>query len=545
MPTAHVDTFARDRLPPRELWPEFRFDLPELHYPDYVNCATRLIDRHVRAGAGGRRCIVSPTVSWTYDDVLRKANQIARVLTEDLGIVPGNRVLLRAPNTPMMAASWLAVMKAGAVAVTTMPLYRASELRYMIEKARVRVALCDLRLRDELETAAAGVDGFATVYFESNARDGLESLISAKPGDFENVATAVDDVAIIGFTSGTTGTPKAALHFHRDVLATCDTYGSKVLRAKPDDLFCGSPPLAFTFGLGGLLLFPLDAGAATLLLEKAGPEPLMQAIEQRGVTVVFTAPIAYRAMAELTATYDSTTLRTCVSAGETLPLPIWEAWRAKTGLEILDGIGSTEMLHIFVGSPRGRIRGGATGEAVPGYIAEIHDDDGKPLPPNAVGRLAVKGPTGCRYLDDERQHTYVRDGWNYPGDAYRMDEDGYFWYVARTDDMIISAGYNISGPEVEQALLAHDHVRECAVVAKPDPVHSTSIVKAYVVLTDGCAPDDAKCEELKGFVRDRIAAFKAPREIEFVAQLPRTETGKVQRYRLRERAAADPHPLSS
>jgi 2-aminobenzoate-CoA ligase len=539
MVTAHADTFTRDRLPPRESWPEFRFDLPELRYPERLNCAQRLLDRHVLAGNGDRPCVMSPTVVWTYRETMLAANRIARVLTEDLGIVPGNRVLLRAPNTPMMAACWLAVMKAGAVAVTTMPLYRAAELRYMIEKARVRVALCDARLAGELAAACADIDGFTTVHFESKAAGGLEARMSGKAGDFKNVQTAIDDVAIIGFTSGTTGTPKAAMHFHRDVLATCDTYGAKVLRARPGDIVCGSPPLAFTFGLGGLLLFPLDAGAATLLLEKAAPEPLVQAIERHRVTVVFTAPIAYRAMTELADAYDLRSLRTCVSAGETLPLPIWEAWRAKTGLEIMDGIGSTEMLHIFIGSPDGRIRGGSTGQAVPGYMAEIHDDDGNELPPNTIGRLAVKGPTGCRYLDDERQGTYVRNGWNYPGDAYRMDEDGYFWYVARTDDMIVSAGYNISGPEVEQALLAHDDVRECAVVAKPDPVHSTNIVKAFVVLNAGCDAGEAKCQELQAFVRARIASFKAPREIEFVAELPRTETGKVQRFRLRRQAACE------
>ncbi|MDQ2872071.1 MAG: AMP-binding protein [Candidatus Eremiobacteraeota bacterium] len=537
--TAHVDTFARDHLPAEDRWPEFCFTLPDLQYPERINCATRLLDRHVAAGSGANRCILSPTETWTYADVLVKANRIARVLSEDLGVVPGNRVLLRAPNTPMMAACWLAVMKAGAIAVTTMPLYRAAELRYMIEKARVKVALCDSRLVDELSAATAGIADFRTVNFQTGDSDGLEARMLTKRDDFENVPTALDDVAIIGFTSGTTGTPKAAMHFHRDILATCDTYGAKVLQARPDDLFCGSPPLAFTFGLGGLLLFPLDAGAATLLVEKAGPEPLMQAVAKHGVNVVFTAPIAYRAMAELVETHDVRSLRTCVSAGETLPLPIWETWRAKTGIEIMDGIGSTEMLHIFVGSPQGAIRGGATGLPVPGYFAEIHDDDGRALPPNVVGRLAVKGPTGCRYLDDDRQQTYVRDGWNYPGDAYRMDEDGYFWFVARTDDMIVSAGYNISGPEVEQALLAHAEVRECAVVAKPDPLHSTNIVKAFVVLRDECNADDAKCRELKAFVAARIAAFKSPREIEFVAQLPRTQTGKVQRFRLRQQAASE------
>lgn len=534
--SAHIDTFAADRLPPRDRWPDLIFTLAELQYPQRMNCATRLLDRHIAEGNGHRRCILAPGILWTYDDLYRAANRIAHVLTEDLGVVPGNRVLLRAPNTPMTAACWFAAMKVGAIAVTTMPLYRSTELRNIIAKAQIRHALCDARLADDLRAALEGNDGFQTLHF--NAGD-LEERMQGKPETFDNVETYAEDVAIIGFTSGTTGTPKAAMHFHRDIMATCDSYGTRVLQAREDDLFTGSPPLGFTFGLGGLLLFPLHAGAATLLLEKAPPEPLMQAIAQYDVSVVFTAPVAYRAMADMVSTYDLSSLRTCVSAGETLPLPTWQTWYERTGLKIMDGIGSTEMLHIFIGSPEHEIVGGSTGRAVPGYLAEIHDEDGKPVPPQTVGRLAVKGPTGCRYLDDERQTTYVQNGWNYPGDAYRQDENGYFWYVARTDDMIIAAGYNVSGPEVEQVLLMHEGVKECAVVGKPVPEKQTNIVKAYVVLSDRSKAGPGTAAELQDFVRARIAPFKTPREIEFVPQLPRTETGKVQRFRLRERAAEE------
>ncbi|HKU67284.1 MAG TPA: AMP-binding protein, partial [Candidatus Baltobacteraceae bacterium] len=456
--SAHVDTFAADRLPPRDRWPDLIFTLPELQYPQRMNCAQELLDRHIAQGRGNRRCIVASGVSWTYEDLYRTANRIANVLTEDLGVVAGNRVLLRAPNTPMMAACWFAVMKVGAIAVTTMPLYRATELRNIIEKAQIRHALCDARLADDLRSAIEGTSGFQSLYFSGG---GLEERIQGKPDTFDTVQTYAEDVAIIGFTSGTTGKPKAAMHFHRDIMATCDSYGKYVLQANEDDLFTGSPPLGFTFGLGGLLLFPLHAGAATLLLEKAPPEPLMQAIAEYKVSVVFTAPIAYRAMADMLSKYDVSSLRKCVSAGETLPQPTWQTWYERTGLQIMDGIGSTEMLHIFIGSPEDEIAGGSTGRAVPGYVAEIHDDEGKPLGPNTVGRLAVKGPTGCRYLDDDRQTTYVQNGWNYPGDAYRQDERGYFWYVARTDDMIVAAGYNISGPEVEQVLLTHPDIKEC------------------------------------------------------------------------------------
>jgi 2-aminobenzoate-CoA ligase len=532
--TRHRDTFAEERLPPRDQLPELIFDAG-LQYPDRINAATYFLDRHVERGAGKNRCIVLTDRSvWSYEDVLAKANRIANVLVEDLGVEPGNRVLLRAPNNAMLAACWFAVIKAGAIAVTTMPLYRAGELRFMMEKAQVKHALCDARLRDDLDRACMEYGGVRIACFgASNDADSLEARMSGKPADFTNADTAAEDVAIIGFTSGTTGTPKATMHYHRDVLAICDTYATRVLQPRADDLFCGSPPLGFTFGLGGLLLFPLYAGAAALLLEKAGPAELLDAVDRFGVTTIFTAPIAYRAMANTIERYNISTLRTCVSAGEMLPRAVWEEWRSKTGIKILDGIGSTEMLHIFVGSPESEARAGSTGRVVPGYIAEIHDDDGKPVPDGTVGRLAVKGPTGCKYLQDERQSIYVHRGWNYPGDAYRRDGDGYFWYVARMDDMIVSAGYNISGPEVEQALIAHADVKEVAVVGKRDPNKETHVVKAFVVLAEGCTASTAKSEELVEFCKSQIAPFKAPREIEFVAELPRTETGKLQRYKLR------------
>lgn len=537
--TGHVDRYAREHLPPPEQMPELRFDLPDMRYPERLNAVARLLDRHVDEGRGARRALVAPGgIDWSYADLHRVANRIAHVLRDDLGVVPGARVLLRAPNTPMLAACWFAVLKAGAIAVTTMPLYRETELRVIMAKARVSLALCDERLLDDLRAACAG-DSIEIVRFNSDDTRALDTLMLAKSDRFENVETAAEDVALVAFTSGTTGAPKAAMHTHRDLLASCDSYGTHVLKLRPDDLVSGSPPLAFTFGLGGLLLFPLDAGAATLLLEKAGPEDLMRAIAEFGVSAIFTAPVAYRAMLGMLDRYDISTVRCCVSAGETLPKSVFEAWERATGVKILDGIGSTEMLHIFIGSPRESVRAGATGRAVPGYIAEIHDDDGNPLPPGEVGRLAVKGPTGCKYLDDPRQTTYVRHGWNYPGDAYRMDEDGYFSYVARTDDMIVTSGYNVSGPEVEQALLVHEHVREAAVVGKPDPARDTFIVKAFVVLVAEEHRHPGKVEELRDHCKRLIAPFKAPREIEFVTELPRTETGKVQRFKLRQRAAAE------
>jgi 2-aminobenzoate-CoA ligase len=534
--TAHLDRFAEERLPLRDAMPDI-IDVLGLHYPERVNFAGQLLDAHIERGGAQDRCVLSPSTLWTYAQLRATANRIARVLTEDLMLEPGNRVLLRGTNTPMLAACWFAVLKAGGIAVTTMPLYRAGELRFMMEKAQVKHALCDARLRDEFDRACASFGGVRALFFnapDEGDDDSLERAMEGRPHDFVDVQTGCGDVALIAFTSGTTGTPKAAMHYHRDLLAICDTFCARVLRPQSDDLFCGSPPLGFTFGLGGQLLFPLHTGAATVMLERAGPAELLEAIDQFGITTIFTAPIAYRAMAAACDRYDISTLRTCVSAGEALPKAVWEEWHAKTGLKILDGIGSTEMLHIFIGSPREEARPGSTGRVVPGYIAEIHDDEGRSLPDGTMGRLAVKGPTGCKYLQDERQSIYVQRGWNYPGDAYRRDADGYFWYVARTDDMIVSAGYNISGPEVEQALIAHADVKEVAVVGKRDSEKETHLVKAFVVLAEGCAASDAKADELREFCKTQIAPFKAPREIEFVAELPRTETGKLQRYKLRQ-----------
>ena len=531
--TGHVDEFAERRLPPRDAMPELLFTLSETPYAERINAAAWLLDRNLEAGNGEKRCLLAPGVRWTYRRLFEVVNRIANALVTRYGLLPGNRVLLRAPNTPMLVACWLAVLKAGGIAVTTMPLYRSTELRVILEKARVTLALCDVRLFEELSKACDGLEGVAAVTFGSPGDSELEAAIARQPDAFQAAATAAEDVALIAFTSGTTGKPKAAMHYHRDILATCDSYGARVLQPRPDDLFCGSAPLGFTFGLGGHVLFPFSVGAATLQLEKAGPEDLLRAVEEYGATTAFTAPIAYRTMCAAADRYDLSTLRTCVSAGETLPRAVWEAWRDKTGLKILDGIGSTEMLHIFVGSPEPEIRPGATGRAVPGYVAEVHDDDGRPVPEGTVGRLAVKGPTGCKYLDDERQRNYVQNGWNYPGDAYRADADGYLWYVARTDDMIVSAGYNISGPEVEQVLIAHADVKEVAVVGKVHAEKQTHIVKAFVVLEDAAPADDIKVLELQAFCNERIASFKTPREIEFVAELPRTETGKLQRYKLR------------
>jgi 2-aminobenzoate-CoA ligase len=544
--TAHLDTFARDNLPPRALWPELSFDLPEVRYPKRLNCATELLDRALAQGQGERTVFYTANDRWTYRELLERANRIARVLVDDFGLVPGNRVLLRAANNPMLVACWFAVLKAGGIAVTTMPLLRARELAVILDKAKIGLALCDERLGDELAQARGRAPVCERVcHFNGSGLPGagaeLEARMRQKAPAFENVATAQDDVALIAFTSGTTGRPKGTMHFHRDVMAICDCFPRSTLRPAATDVFIGSPPIGFTFGLGGAVTFPMRAGAAAVLLEAAPPDALLEAIQEFKASVCFTSPTAYRMMLDKAGGADLSSLGKCVSAGEPLPLATFEAWRKRTGLSIIDGIGATEMLHIFISASDEAIRPGATGRPIPGYRAMVVDDDMRPLPPGEIGRLAVRGPTGCRYLADERQKEYVRDGWNLTGDAYKTDEDGYFWFQARTDDMIISAGYNIAGPEVEDALLEHDAVAECAVVGAPDPVRG-QIVKAFVVPRQGAARSEALGKELQEFVKQRIAAYKYPRAIEFLDALPRTETGKVQRFRLRqmeaERAAA-------
>jgi 2-aminobenzoate-CoA ligase len=535
--TAHIDTFARDNLPPRALWPEFRFDLPEMRYPPRMNCAAELLDR-MAAKAGERIVIRAPDGQCTYTQFMAQANRIAHVLANDMGLVPGNRVLLRGPNNPMMAACWLAVMKAGGIVVATMPLLRAKELTEIVTKAEVSHALCDRRLDAELQAALPACPSLNTIrYWYDDAPDSLDRLCAKQQDGFKNVETAADDVALIAFTSGTTGKPKGTMHFHRDVVAMCDLFPRSCLRTGADDIFCGTPPLAFTFGLGGMLAFPMRYGASTVLVERLTPEALLETIQKFRATVCFTAPTFYRQMAGLAKNYDLGSLERCVSAGEALPDATRQLFKAATGIEIIDGIGSTEMTHIFISHTPERARRGATGYAIPGYEAAVLDQNGRRCAPGVVGRLAVRGVTGCRYLADERQKVYVISegemrGWNVTGDAYSMDADGYFYYQSRTDDMIISAGYNIAGPEVEGALLAHPAVAECAVVGVPDEGRG-QIVKAFVVLKPGHARDAAMMKELQDYVKNAIAPYKYPRAIEFLEVLPRTETGKLQRFKLR------------
>jgi 2-aminobenzoate-CoA ligase len=541
--SAHVDTYVRDHLPPAADWPRLDYStLPVLAtYPPQINAATELLDRHVHAGRGARAALRFASRTTTYAELLAWTNRLAGVLQRDLGVLPGNRVLLRGFNSPSMVAAWLAVLKVGAVVVTTMPLLRARELAEVVHKARTSVALCDGRLVEELRLASERLAERPEetlpriVAFGPEAGDGsLESMMVGKPAEFANVDTAADDPCMIAFTSGTTGKPKGAVHFHRDVLAICDTFGAEVLKPSPDDVFAGSPPLAFTYGLGGLLTFPFRVGASTVLNETVSPQTLLQTVQDAQVTTLFTSPTMFRSLLDLVPRFNLSTLRDCVSAGEPLPLPTYQAWERATGLKIIDGLGSTEMLHIFITAARDDIVPGATGKAVPGYAARVVDEQGNPVPHGEVGLLTVRGPTGCRYLDDpERQRGYVRAGWNYTGDAYKQDQQGNFWFQARADDMIISSGYNIAGIEIENVLLDHPQVKECGVIGEPDPERG-HIVKAFVVLRDPSLASVAMVAELQNFVKAEIAPYKYPRAVEFVTQLPRTETGKLQRYKLRD-----------
>ena len=528
--SAHVDPFCREGLPRVEQWPVMNWDDPRFAYPGQLNCGASLLDDAIERSWGDRPCMIAAdgSVSFGYGELHEWSNRIANVLVEDLGLQPGNRVLLRCFNHPWAVAAWFAVVRAGGVVVTTMPLLRANELETTISKAEIELALCDSRLMEEMDEVAADV---VVVPWGNGGADDLLVRAQSKSDRFTPVETAADDVALLAFTSGTTGEPKCTMHFHRDVLAIADMF-NPVLEPRSDDLFCGSPPLAFTFGLGGLVIFPMRVGASTVLTEKPGEE-FLQAIEAHSPTVCFTAPTAYRAMIGSSDEFDLSSLRAGVSAGETLPKPTWDQFKEAMGVELIDGIGATELLHIFISASGGDIRPGATGVPLLGVGAQVVDEEVNPVANGEVGLLAVQAPTGCRYLDDDRQQEYVRQGWNLTGDAYIRDDDGYFWYQARADDMIISSGYNIAGPEVEASLLKHPSVAECAVVGIPDEMR-TQVVKAFVVLRPELGGDDDLISQLQDFVKAEIAPYKYPREVEFVSSLPKTQTGKVQRYRLRE-----------
>ncbi|MBL8582386.1 MAG: AMP-binding protein [Rhizobiaceae bacterium] len=536
-PSAHVDTFTRDNLPPPEQWPRFLLD--GFDYPEWLNAAVELTDRLVERGFGDHTALIGNGRQRTYKELSDWTNRLAHALVESYGVKPGNRILIRSANNPAMVACWLAATKAGAVVVNTMPMLRAGELAQIVDKAEITLALCDTRLMDEIVACAkdsrflrqvVGFDGTANHDAE------LDRIALRKPVRFEAVRTGRDDVALLGFTSGTTGVPKATMHFHRDLLMIADGYAREVLAVGPDDVFVGSPPLAFTFGLGGLAIFPLRFGAAATLLENASPASMIDIIETYKATISFTAPTAYRAMLKALdeGSVDLSSLRIAVSAGETLPAPVFEEWMRKTGKPILDGIGATEMLHIFISNRLEDMAPATTGRPVTGYEARIVGEDMQELPRNSVGRLAVRGPTGCRYLADARQKDYVRDGWNLTGDSFLQDDAGFFHFAARSDDMIISSGYNIAGPEVEAALLAHTEVLECAVIGVPDEERG-QIVEAHVVLAAEVLADADTVKRLQDHVKKVIAPYKYPRSIKFVPALPKTQTGKIQRFRLKER----------
>jgi 2-aminobenzoate-CoA ligase len=528
-PSAHIDTFTQDNLPPIEDWPELRFTQPELHYAPRLNAARVLVDDAVVEGHGTKAAVHQNSSYWTYAELVNQSSRIAHVLVLDEGLVPGNRVLLAAPNSMFLAAAWLAVLRAGGVAVTAMPLLRAKELGQMAEQVRIDHALCDARMQPEVVQAARETGRLHRIRAWGNGD--LEAGMARHVTHFVPVDTAADDVALVAFTSGTSGRPKATMHFHRDVLAMADVVGRHLLKTAPDDVYVGSPPLGFTFGLGALLVFPFRFRAAVAYVEQPTVERLLGAVERYGATTLFTAPTMYRSLVHATGQFNLASLQRCVSAGEPLSKDTSDAWHAKTGIRLIDGIGSTEMIHIFIGASDADIRPGATGKPLPGYEAVVLDEQGRPQN-RGTGRLAVRGPTGCRYLNDPRQRDYVQSGWNVTGDYYRIDDTGYFWFEARGDDMIVSSGYNIAGPEVENALLMHPAVRECVVVASPDAQRG-QIVKAFIVLQPGQNADSLLIDELQKFIKERIAPYKYPRAIDFVDALPKTPTGKVQRHILR------------
>ena len=539
-PSAHKDTFTRDRLPPVDQQPVFQ--LEGFEYPDYINAAVELTDKMVERGFGDNIALIGNGRKRTYKELADWTNRIARALQEDYGVEPGNRVLIRSANNPAMVACWLAATKAGAVVVNTMPMLRAGELSQIVDKAEIKLAMCDLRLMEEMELCLKQNDHLTKIVsFDGTANFAgeLDKVALSKPVQFDAVKTGRDDVCLLGFTSGTTGQPKATMHFHRDLLIIADAYAKEVLDVQPTDVFVGSPPLAFTFGLGGLAIFPLRFGATATLLETAGPKQLIEIIETYKATISFTAPTAYRAMmAAMEEGADLSSLRIAVSAGETLPAPVFEQWKSKTGIPMLDGIGATEMLHIFISNHLEDAKPATTGRVIKGYSAKVVDEEMKEVPRGTVGKLAVRGPTGCRYMQDDRQQKYVRNGWNLTGDAFYQDEKGYFHFAARADDMIITSGYNVAGPEVEAALLSSPEVSECAVIGVPDEDRG-QIVEAHVVLVEDHPQDAEVIKRLQDYVKSTIAPYKYPRSLKLVDSLPKTATGKIQRFRLKEQPVED------
>ncbi len=530
----YTDNFAHDKLPPIELQPDYVFGHPDFDFPDSLNCVDQLLDNHIKAGKGDAIAIRTFTETWTYQDLYEKSNQIAHVLVEDLGFVSGNRVLIRSANNPMFVACWFAILKAGGIVVATMPLLREKELSVMIECAEISHAFCDIRLADELKLVNSPFLKSTTFYDGSSENlSDLEVLMAHKPKTFTNYHTLSNSVCLIGFTSGTTGKPKMTSHYHKDILLICEAFPKYSLQPTADDIFTGSPPLGFTFGLGGLVLFPFYYGASTFLIEKPSPELLLKAISEFKITICFTAPTAWRIITTKVNDFDISSLRKCVSAGEALPVKVWEDWYEATGLKIIDGIGSTEILHIFISSNEDNMRKGATGLPVRGYEAKIVDKQGNEVFSGEPGRLAVRGITGCKYLNsEEKQKEYVENKWNITGDIFRKDEDGYFWFVARGDDMIISSGYNIAAIEVESVLLMHDEIAECAVVGLPNEERGM-LVCAYIVLKDSTKANDQMAKSIQDWFKEIAAPYKYPREIRFLDALPKTETGKIQRFKLK------------
>lgn len=530
----YQDNFAHDSLPETHLQPDYLYDLPQFRQPEMLNCLDRLLDDHVKNGRGDAICLRTFEKNWTYRDLYEKANQIAQVLVDDLGLQSGNRVLIRSANNPMMVACWFGILKAGGIVVATMPLLRAKELTTIIECAEISHVLCDVHLESEIDQVHSPfIKRICKFDGCENDTSELENLMLPKAKTFTNFHSKADSVALIGFTSGTTGLPKMTAHYHKDILNICEAFPQYALQPTPDDIFTGSPPIGFTFGLGGLVLFPMYFGASTFLIDKPSPDLLLEAIQNHKVSICFTAPTAWRIITTKVGDYDISSLRKCVSAGETLPLKVWQDWYDATGLKIIDGIGATEMLHIFISSNEGNMRPGATGLPITGYEAKIIDAAGNELPVNEPGRLAVRGITGCKYLNrPDKQMEYVENGWNITGDIYKKDEDGYFWFIARGDDMIISSGYNIAAIEVESVLLTHEDILECAVVGLPDEERGM-LVCAHVVLKEKSKASDEFSKAIQQWFKEVAAPYKYPRVIYFADQLPKTETGKIQRFKLK------------
>ncbi len=533
--------------PPRELWPRFGLDFPEAReWPAKLNIAEVLVDDNLKRG--DKPAILYEDRQIKYRELQLMINKFGNAL-KVLDVKPYDRVMLRLPNIPEFIVSSLAVQKLGAVSVPTFTLLKAKELSYIASDCEAKVLITTPSLLEDVEKAKGELKTIRHIVLADAKPSEVEAPYIAfdylmddfkEATGLEPVRVDQDEVTLLLYTSGTTGPPKGCIHTHRHYLAVADCYAKNVLQAREDDVWGGPPTMAFAYGHTGLICNPLRHGATTSLVGSGRFEPasMFQLIEKHGISVFYGVPTAYRTMVALKherGKYDFSSLRVCVTAGEPCPPSLYYTIKEFFGCEVLEHMGCTELFNGFISTRFGQVKPGSMGLAVPGYDVRILGDDGNEVKTGEVGHLAVAGPIGIRYWKlPEKQAESVRNGWNHTGDMAYKDEEGFFWFASRSDDIIKTAAYRVSPHEVEEALIKHGAVAEAGVIGVPD-LERGQIIKAFIVLKPDHKPSSRLEEELRVFVKDQIAPYKAPKEVEFVKELPKTETGKIRRAELKRK----------